>query len=234
MTTDNPYAAPQADLTDRRDPSGGLELATRGSRFAAATVDGVIAMIYFLPVAYATGVLGYEGGDETSLLRGSIIVSVVGLLAFTMIHGYFLKMNGQTVGKKLLGIRTTDLNGAVPDLWTLILRRHLPIALVTYVPVVGTYLPFLDILSIFRDDRRCVHDLIAGTRVVKTKASGNYEDRVDRSSDSMDWMFKDRSQSSQSLQSITDLFSGTGPGRRRMLRGGRVPPSEARTLGVRG
>jgi hypothetical protein len=36
---------------------------------------------------------------------------------------------------------------------------------------VGTFLVLVDVLFIFRKDRRCVHDHIAGTRVVNLDRS---------------------------------------------------------------
>ena len=38
---------------------------------------------------------------------------------------------------------------------------------VSMIPLVGVLLVWVDILMIFRRDRRCAHDLVAGTRVVK-------------------------------------------------------------------
>jgi uncharacterized RDD family membrane protein YckC len=37
------------------------------------------------------------------------------------------------------------------------------------LPFVGPLLSIVNVLLIFRDDRRCGHDLIAGTRVVKLR-----------------------------------------------------------------
>jgi uncharacterized RDD family membrane protein YckC len=39
--------------------------------------------------------------------------------------------------------------------------------LIGAVPFVGFVYSLVDIFFIFRDDRRCLHDLIAGTKVVK-------------------------------------------------------------------
>jgi uncharacterized RDD family membrane protein YckC len=45
--------------------------------------------------------------------------------------------------------------------------RYLPVQLITNVPLAGPVLNLVNVLMIFRGDRRCGHDLIAGTRVVK-------------------------------------------------------------------
>jgi uncharacterized RDD family membrane protein YckC len=39
------------------------------------------------------------------------------------------------------------------------------------IPVVNFILPLLDALFIFREDRRCIHDLIAGTKVIQLDGS---------------------------------------------------------------
>jgi uncharacterized RDD family membrane protein YckC len=90
-----------------------------------------------------------------------------GFIAFLVVHGYLLKKSGQTVGKKLLGTKITDLEGNLPDFTTLIVKRYLPVSVVSIVPMIGPLLSLIDIVFIFRQDRRCVHDLIAGTKVVE-------------------------------------------------------------------
>ena len=86
-------------------------------------------------------------------------------------HGYLLKKYGQTIGKKLLGISIVTLDGEKPEFWPLILKRYLPLGLVSYTPVVGRFLPTIDALFIFGKDKRCVHDFIAGTMVVNLNAN---------------------------------------------------------------
>jgi hypothetical protein len=49
----------------------------------------------------------------------------------------------------------------------LLLKRYLPVQVVGSIPVLGMFASLVDVLFIFRDDRRCVHDLIAGTQVTK-------------------------------------------------------------------
>lgn len=199
VSTDNPYAAPRADLGEHYDPPGELELATRLTRLGAAMVDGLIGMAYGIPLAYATGIWRYAAIGQTPPLANTIMAAVLGFLGFLLIQGYLLKKSGQTIGKKLAGVRIADLDGGVPDFPRLILRRYLPISLAAQIPMVGPYTALLDALFIFRGDRRCIHDLIAGTRVLKVKASGNPKDRFDQSSESADWMFKERQRSDDVL-----------------------------------
>ena len=71
--------------------------------------------------------------------------------------------DGQTLGKKVLRIRivkmdTGENGGFVPN-----------VLLRTVVNILLIIIPFyvvVDILFIFRGDRRCIHDMMAGTHVV--------------------------------------------------------------------
>ena len=166
MSIDNPYAATEADLTVIKEAASDGDLADRGTRFVSAFLDGLIGIACGLPITYLLGLWSYMSRGETPPIGFSVIASALGFVAFLLIHGSFLKSNGQTVGKKITGIRIADLDGNVPDLGTLILRRYLPISVASSIPVIGPYLSLVDVLFIFRKDRRCLHDLIAGTKVV--------------------------------------------------------------------
>jgi uncharacterized RDD family membrane protein YckC len=171
MDDENPYAPPKATLDLEKELTGHGELAGRWTRFCAAIVDSFIGLACGIPVTWVLGLWGYLVRNQEPP-RGLLIASTAfGFLIFVVVHGYFLYKNGQTVGKKLLGIRIADLDGNVPDLARLLLLRYLPVSLVTLIPVVGNYLPVFDVLFIFQASRRCLHDVIAGTIVVETNRS---------------------------------------------------------------
>ena len=66
----------------------------------------------------------------------------------------------------MLCIRIVDVtsNGAATAVKLLGLRYVL-VMLLGAIPIIGGLLGVIDFLFIFREDRRCVHDLIAGTKV---------------------------------------------------------------------
>ncbi len=165
MNDDNPYAAPQADLEFTQVVKTPQQLADRSTRLASAILDGIIGWVIAVPVFYLLGLWSYVSKGQNPPVGLLIASVVIGFAGFLLIHGYLLKTKGQTVGKYLTGIRITDLDGNLPDFGKLVLLRYLPVQLVTLVPLVGAYVPLLDVLFIFRGDRRCLHDLIAGTRV---------------------------------------------------------------------
>lgn len=169
MNDANPYQPPEASLTDERTGQGEAAMATPRQRFIAAVLDGIIGMVLVFPLISAAGMFDYAEQGETPPFLFTLGMTAIGFLAFILVHGYFLKQNGQTIGKKIMGIKITGLDNEVPSLSKILFARYLPISLVTLIPVAGNFLPLVDSLFIFRSDRRCIHDLIAGTKVVQAK-----------------------------------------------------------------
>jgi uncharacterized RDD family membrane protein YckC len=166
MSDDNPYAPPEADFSRDEDFVGEPVLARRLTRLSASFVDSLLGMSIGIPMMYVLGLWDYVRRGQNPPFSLMVVGTAIGFAAFLLIHGYFLKANGQTIGKKLLAIRISDLDGNVPSFATVVFLRYLPISLVTLIPVVGNFLALADILFIFREDRRCIHDHIAGTKVV--------------------------------------------------------------------
>jgi len=158
------YKPPEANL--EQVANNIQELASRGKRLTAAIVDSLIALVVSIPLMMYFGVWEAIMNGSEPQVKHMLIIGAVGIVAFLTIHGYFLKKYGQTLGKKLLNIYIVDLNDQVPNFPKLIALRYLPLWFVSYIPVVGSFLPTVDVLFIFRKDRRCVHDLLAGTKVV--------------------------------------------------------------------
>ena len=160
-----------ATMSHEADTPGGPELAGRGRRLGAYMIDVIIAGIVLVAVAYFNpGPLGVTMLDvvrdpmtQQMPTAGSIWL----LIIFMAINSYLLVTKGQTLGKWMLGIRIVDAasNGAATALQLLGLRYVL-VMLVQAIPMIGQLLGLIDALFIFRGDRRCVHDLIAGTKVV--------------------------------------------------------------------
>jgi uncharacterized RDD family membrane protein YckC len=158
---------------DSKDKSSHLQiprpspLASRGDRLLAVTVDSVIGLVTAIPVAIWTG-------EFQAALHGEAISSsayLTDLLAgwgwFFLVNTHLLKKYGQTVGKRFLRIRIADHpSEAVPPFWRLVFRT-----VISSVPalfgIVGGLFSLADSLFIFTSDRRCIHDWIARTRVVK-------------------------------------------------------------------
>lgn len=75
-----------------------------------------------------------------------------------------LRGTGASIGKRLLGICVVRQDGLPAEVWRIaLLRNALPMALGGYYGWFG----LVDALFIFGEERRCLHDWVAGTRVVK-------------------------------------------------------------------
>src|SRR5262245_64797613 len=175
MTERNPYAPPQAEVRDApaAPPSKGT-LATRTLRLAGAIVDSVASAVFIVPFLLLTG-------DWTAAISGELSYGTISLGSFavlTAMQGHLLATRGQTIGKWLVGTRIVRAdNDVVPTLARTLSLRYgalvlgLPAALLVFVlalviPYPLLVLGFIDIAFIFRRDRRCLHDLIARTKVV--------------------------------------------------------------------
>lgn len=159
----NPYQAPGAVVADTVSES---ELAGRGTRFGAAIIDGVLMVAIIFPLMYLAGYFQAATTGQAGFGL-QLVWALIGLAVFAVVQGYPLHQSGQTWGKRILGIRIVDLAGQKPSLGMLLGKRYLPVQAVSAVPVLGTVLALVNVLLIFRGDRRCGHDLIAGTKVVK-------------------------------------------------------------------
>ena len=158
----NPYQAPGANVAEAVDE----QLAGRGERLLAAIIDAIILMAIMLPVMFSTGYFAQAAAGEVGL--GKVVAyGFSGFLVFLIVQGWPLAQTAQTWGKKMLGLRIAMLDGSQPTFGTLILKRYLPVQVVGMIPVLGTILCLIDPLLIFRGDRRCGHDLVAGTQVLK-------------------------------------------------------------------
>ena len=138
------------------------ELASRGERFAGAVIDLVIAIISLIPlVVIASDKMQQE--PLTGMLIGlgwSVAVMIV-------VHGYTLINYSQTVGKYFLNIRIEDMDDKPSSFFNILAARFLPITVLSMIPLIGFVIYLVDIFMIFRTDKRCLHDLIAGTRVCR-------------------------------------------------------------------
>lgn len=159
----NPYAAPQAPVSDVAGHVG--ELASPWLRLGGAIIDGLILMVLLVPV-YLILFWGMISSGQQPGFLASAGFTVFGFLAFVALQGYFLNQSGQTIAKKLLKMKIVDENGNKPELVKLIGLRYGVVQLAQLVPFLGAIYGLVDALFIFRDDRRRISDLLAGTRVV--------------------------------------------------------------------
>ena len=145
-------------------------LASRGKRLGGALLDGLFSLIVIIPIILASGVFDKIKQGQQVSMEQTVLFFFLNLVIFVIIHGYLLSKYGQTVGKKIVGTRIVDkVNGKVVPFGKIFALRFLPFLIIGQIPFIGGLFGLTDILFIFRTDKRCIHDLIAGTIVVDAK-----------------------------------------------------------------
>jgi uncharacterized RDD family membrane protein YckC len=128
----------------------GMRMAAPASavgRLAATLIDGSVGMVL--------GVVAYFIHNPVAFL--------VALLGLVVYQTYLLSTCGQTVGKRVMGLKIVTVYGERNGGFvTNVFKRVILNALLCLVPLYA----LVDICFIFRQDSRCIHDLIAGTKVV--------------------------------------------------------------------
>lgn len=166
---ENPYAPPKADPEVLHLVPGPMQLASLGDRFLGALIDGGIGIAIFLvqlPFLYFAGILtSLEQFGNLGLWEDAVL-SLVYFVIYVAIQWRFWKKTGQSIGKRFARTRIATLDGRKPDM-SVIARREGFVFLLSLIPLYGAYLAIVEILFVFRKDRRCIHDFIGGTQVVK-------------------------------------------------------------------
>ncbi|HET9300424.1 MAG TPA: RDD family protein [Candidatus Polarisedimenticolaceae bacterium] len=137
-----------------------------GPRLLAQLAD---ALLVFVPAVLVATFLpeGLYRDEESYVLLGASIAWIL----LRPLQWTLLIRNGETVGKRLLGLRIARPDGTAASPWQLLLLRPLPLAIVVVVLFSGDYgflfAPFLLLADVMvRKDGRCLHDLLAGTMVI--------------------------------------------------------------------
>ncbi|WP_373952307.1 RDD family protein [Vibrio pomeroyi] len=150
-------------------------LASRWSRFWAFVIDGLIYAAAMIPVALYTNLFDRAVSNGAVELHEQIMMFIYGWVVFLLCHGYLLQKKGQTIGKNVMEIAIVDMDGKQIGLFNIVIKRILPMSIFVYIPVIGQFISILNYLFVFRKNRRCLHDLIAGTQVVSVAVPRNLD-----------------------------------------------------------
>jgi uncharacterized RDD family membrane protein YckC len=164
-TQQNPYAPPRAKVSD----IGGevtVEPASRGIRLGAAILDIVIFTIAYLPLMISISSNPMAIMDPATFMSAMGLLTIAAYLVLIGITIVFVHRNGQTIGKKLVGIKVVRSDGSRASLGRIFWLRNFVNGLPSLVPILGGVYVLVDHLFIFGDKRQCVHDKIADTIVV--------------------------------------------------------------------
>jgi uncharacterized RDD family membrane protein YckC len=141
------------------------QTAAPGDRVVASIIDGLVWMLCLMPLWLR--LLPHLDGaaDGAVSLESSIIfASITAGTACLVVQGWMLATRGQSIGKSLMRLRVV-LNSdsdEPPGFVAGVIVRWWLTRLLHLIPVVF----LVDFLFLFREDRRCLHDYVAGTRVI--------------------------------------------------------------------
>ena len=150
------------------DLNSNENLASRWDRLWASLIDGLILMAIIFPVMYMTG--GFDGISEgvQPSFGYSISIGLLAITVFFLINGKSLINEGKTIGKRHLGIKITALDGSLATVKKHLIKRYAFYFLLGHTPFIGQIISNVNILFIFGKNKRCIHDYVAGTKVIKS------------------------------------------------------------------
>jgi uncharacterized RDD family membrane protein YckC len=141
-------------------------LAGRGKRLGGVIIDALIVAVILVPIMFVTGAFRMMFGGGYSFGRQAGY-GLLGCGIWLVLNWRLLERSGQTIGKKALGMKIVDLSGALPPFGKLVALRYVLPILIAQIPFLGGLFSLADALFIFGPERRCIHDYLAGTRVVE-------------------------------------------------------------------
>jgi uncharacterized RDD family membrane protein YckC len=163
------------------------ELAGLGSRFLAIVVDqaiqlAVLAAIFIGLFTWALRLPRQTVPPADVKLGASIFIALVVLIVFVVLFGYFIVFeavwNGQTPGKKLLGIRVVRDGGYPIDFGASMIRNLIRVG----EQLVGYY-AIAAISALISPENKRLGDLAAGTIVVRDAGLAQPRDLRERLED---------------------------------------------------
>jgi len=166
VNSDNPYQFSSAEIEPNLSVDPDLqEMADLFPRLGAAIVDGLFLGI---PAGVIVGISAFSAkgsGDDGLML--AMLPAAAWILVGMVIQAFLVASHSATMGKKFVGIKMARMDGS-PVSWArwLFLRQGV-VGLIGQIPFAGGLFTLVDTLMIFSAERRCIHDLIADTKVVK-------------------------------------------------------------------
>ena len=146
-------------MSDVAKPAG------HGRRLAASFIDLVVVAVAGLLLVILTG--AFEDAED---YVGDPLPRIIalGFATYFLVNGVPLWWRSQTVGKAILGLVVVTAGSADPaPPWRLVVRAPFFIAIYGMFLGMPGLIALVDHLLILRGNRRCLHDLICGTEVMR-------------------------------------------------------------------
>lgn len=154
-------------------PAAGPDLASIGRRFGAIFLDGMILglplMVIIVVVLGSLGV--FSASFQRQQLEPATVLVFEGLFILAagacsiLYEGFMLARDGQTLGKKAMRVRVVSAEGG-PLTTGQAFGRAVMRQVLGWVPCLG----LINYLTAFGQQRTCIHDMIARTRVISWDA----------------------------------------------------------------
>jgi uncharacterized RDD family membrane protein YckC len=137
-----------------------LQIAGFWPRFAAQLIDNMVLNVVVMPVMVVLVVImGTSRPSEDTILVFFFVVYALLIGGMLCYHGFFLQKKGQTLGKMALKLKVVTPEGnpiSAGQAWVRVITWFfLSGCLIDYIP------------ALFTEEKTCLHDMIAKTRVVK-------------------------------------------------------------------
>jgi uncharacterized RDD family membrane protein YckC len=152
------------------------ELASPLERLGAWLIDFLLTVLSILPGALMIGpamlqrIMRFEVQDAEDLaqLSTGLLVFLLGMFAVGILQAVLLTVRGQSVGMILARLRIVRYgDGSNPGFLRTVAVRRWFFALITSIPYLGPLIFVVDSFFIYSPERRCLHDLLADTKVVR-------------------------------------------------------------------
>ena len=156
----NPYDAPSDDFNPYDSPPSADHgiLADLGQRFLGNLVDN----LYYGVVGGIPALVCMVAFDLD--VEAVQAVMVLFMIPAACVQWYLVTTSGQSFGKKAMKIKIVKMDGTKVDFISGVVLRSWVLGFVgAFCGMVG----LVDVLLIFKADRRCGHDMIAGTKVIQ-------------------------------------------------------------------
>lgn len=153
--------APADDRSPHADPA---------LRLAARIIDGLAP---FAPLI-ALGAVGVAAGSP-AILRAGLAGTIAAALALLGLNAWWIHRYGQTLGKRLLGLRIVQAGGSRATFGRIFWRRIVLTGVIEAVPLLGWIFALVDPLFVFSATRQTLHDRIAGTIVVDLRRNVRFD-----------------------------------------------------------
>ena len=146
---------------------------SRVKRFCGALIDSLLVAVaigigvMFMALLVSNGYLNEQAMQSKEMnldqLNG-LAVLYFPAMVLVLIQWNMISVYGQTIAKKLLGMRIVNDSGRSPGFFQGVIMRNWLRNVLGMIP----FFSFIDVIFIFGDSHRCLHDYISGTYVVDT------------------------------------------------------------------